>query len=92
MESKLIEEIIEFGLKNLEELPNGTKTTTNSLIIEKLKSIEIKLDFDDMFKIDKEIKKRAIEKGIILDFSEYKDKDVGLPYNIPFTKIEKNSL
>lgn len=89
MERNLIEEIIEFGLKNLEELSNETETTTNCLIIEKLKNIDIKLKFDDMLKIDEEIKKRAIEKGIILDFSEYKDKDVGLPYNIPFTKIEK---
>ena len=41
MEKNLIEEIIEFGLKNLEELSNETETTTNSLIIEKLSYVKI---------------------------------------------------
>lgn len=67
-------------------MPDGTETTIYEL------AKEYNLTNKELFEVNNYVKIRTENDGIILDNRKYKDKKVGLPFNIPFCKYHKLSI
>ena len=85
----MIDDIVETLIEELREMQNGTEATIAQLV-SKCGYGARQLERDDqMLTIYSELLKAARKAHITLDWSEYKDMVVGLPYNIPF--VVKNT-
>lgn len=85
----MIDDIVETLIEELREMQNGTEATIAQLV-SKCGYGARQLERDDqMLTIYSELLKAARKAHITLDWSEYKDMVVGLPYNIPF--VVKNA-
>lgn len=84
---KTVEELVNEIFEEIKRLPDGTEIST-AQILDKLYP-DIELSTEDLFKIEKEVRKKSELEGIILDKSKYDGAFVGLPFNIPFIKNTK---
>lgn len=76
------EEIIAKAVEHIESLSDKERISTSEVLkIVGIETIDLAVGFKYHRVICEEIEKRGI---VELDMSEYKDKDVGLPYNIPY--------
>lgn len=82
-----IREIAEKCADKLEEVPDGFEITTAMLVHE----CGFKIDFDDMMRIDFEIRKAARARKIKLDSSKHDGLVEGLPFNLDFAVYHKGS-
>ena len=75
-------DIIAKAVEYIEKLPNNEKIST-AQVLERVgvENVDIVEGITYHSEICDEIRKRGI---VSLDMSEYEDKDVGLPYNIPY--------
>lgn len=70
-------------VKKIIEMPNGTESSVSKLLGTSQYSSE------QLFDIHNSVNEVCKKLNIGIDYSEYKDKIVGLPFNIPFVKKEK---
>lgn len=70
-------------VKKIIEMPNGTESSVSELLGTSQYSSE------QLFDIHNSVNEVCKKLNIGIDYSEYKDKIVGLPFNIPFVKKEK---
>jgi len=70
-------------VKKIIEMPNGTESSVSQLLGTSQYSSE------QLFDIHNSVNEVCKKLNIGIDYSEYKDKIVGLPFNIPFVKKEK---
>ena len=82
-----LNEIVYNVIKKIIDLPDGSETTISELVNDKETFNNIEL----MFKITEMVHLVCEKININLDGSKYNGMYVGLPFNIPFVKITKNS-
>jgi len=79
--NKNIDEIVDYIFIKVKKLPSGTKTTTSHLLDQ-----NEKYSSQEMFEIHKKLLNKCESENIQLNFDKYKGTNVGLPFNITFTK------
>ena len=77
------EEIITKLVKKIEELPNGTETTTSELLGEVEESAS-NFSNQELLEIDKIMTEECKNKNITLDKSKHEGQIIGLPFHISF--------
>lgn len=78
-----MEEIINAIYEKIKSLEVGTETTILQLIPKELIN---KYTNQQLMEITSKVFMKCSDNNIVLNHDKYKDKEVGLPYNIPFIK------
>lgn len=80
-----LEQIVNLLVEKIKTLPDGTRTYLYDLIPN-----SFDLTTEELFAIHNELVNIIKLENIELDYSEFKDQIIGLPFNIPFVvKIKK---
>lgn len=79
---KQIDNAVSLIINRIKELPSGTETS----IIELLGNLDYRYNKKQLMQIKTEVLEKCEEDGISLNTEKYKDRDIGLPYVIPFIK------
>ena len=85
VENNSLKETIRKVVTEIIKMKDGTYSSINDLLKEDIG----KFTSEELFDIDKFVNEICLQFKIKLDRSEYENKIVGLPYNIPFKKIEE---
>ena len=83
--SSIIENIVEAVVGDISKMPIGTEATLFEIIC-KYKKLDRNDDIKFLFELTEKINEKCKEKNIILDYSKYKGKKVGLPFNVYFVR------
>lgn len=79
-----IKKIIDKVVNKIDKLDKGTEIAMSELWKDDVK--RYKLEFEDLFDINEKILDICEKRNIKLNFDEYVDACVGLPYDVPFIK------
>ena len=81
-----VEELVDELVGKLEELQDGTEASTSDLIFVVCgtngdEGSAGDLTLDDLFYVDEQLRKRAIQSGIYLDTSRFEGLNASLPFD-----------
>lgn len=77
------DELVIVLVEKIKNMKSGTETSISKLI--GYNSLQ-KYESEEIFEIYKIVIEKCEKDNIVLNFEKYKDKTVGLPFNIPFIK------